>query len=121
MGVGVAASMSSPQGSWSMINQFQIFILLPMLGAYMPFEVINFITGMGFTLFSFDFIPYKEIPGIKHTIQFLDYDQTDEYLDEVGIESGSSLINHISLILIFGLIGIAHVIIIPIHSILKRK
>lgn len=62
--VAAGMSMSSPQGAFSIVNQFQLLILIPLAGTYLPEDVIAFITGMDFTMFSFDFIPFEDIPMI---------------------------------------------------------
>jgi hypothetical protein len=105
LGIGVGASIvsaalttTSPQGAFSMINQFQMLLLLPLIGAYIPLEVIYFIVGMDFALFSFDFIPYTEAPGISHLALFLNVDQRNEYLQTIGFKSESSLMNNMSIL-----------------------
>jgi hypothetical protein len=106
LGIGVGASIisaalttSSPQAAFSMINQFQMLLLLPLIGAYIPLEIIHFIVGMDFALFSFDFIPFTEAPGISHLASFLNVGQRNEYLETIGLESESSLMNNMSILL----------------------
>ena len=121
MGAAVAASMgaallsmSSPQGAFSMINQFQLFILLPLIGAYLPFTVITSITGMSIAMFSFSFIPFDKIPLINTLFNVFDYDQSDDYFDDIGLTSGSAFLNHIGLLLIIGVFILFHLLIIAI-------
>lgn len=97
--VGAAvATMSSPQGAFSMVNQFQLLILLPMLGTYIPNDIIQLLTGMSFTIFSFSFIPFGDIPFIEVILHAFEYDQDDFYFTDIGLRSGSCFVNHISLI-----------------------
>lgn len=111
-----ALSMSSPQGAFSILNQFQLFILLPMLGAYMPPKVLRIILGMSFAMFSFSFIPLEKTPLINDLFNFIDYDQSDEYFDEVGLTSGSAILNHIALLLIVGVLILFHLSILPCYQ-----
>jgi hypothetical protein len=106
-------SMSSPQGAFSMLNQFQMFILLPMIGAYIPESIIKIITGMSFAMFSFSFIPVEKIPLITDIFNFIDYDQSDDYFDRIGLTSGSAFLNHISLFLILGVLILYHLSLLP--------
>jgi hypothetical protein len=106
-------SMSSPQGAFSMLNQFQMFILLPMIGAYIPESIIKIITGMSFAMFSFSFIPVEKIPLIADIFNFIDYDQSDDYFDRIGLTSGSAFLNHISLFLILGVLILYHLSLLP--------
>lgn len=74
------SSLSSPQGSWSMVNQFQIMMLMPLTGAFFPSDVILFLTGMDFSYINLGFIPIPEIPGIDEFCNLFDYEQKDKYL-----------------------------------------
>jgi hypothetical protein len=101
-------SMSSPQMAFSMLNQFQMYILLPIIGAYIPQRVIDVITGMSFIMFSFSFIPFEKIPFIADLFTLIDYDQSDDYFDSIGLTSGSSFLNHIGLLIICCLLALYH-------------
>ncbi|CAI2374156.1 unnamed protein product [Moneuplotes crassus] len=108
LATGFAASMTSPQGAWSMVNQIQVLMLMPLTECYFPADVISFLTGMDFALLSLDFIPFPSIPGIKETLGYVDHDQTDDYVYEMQIKSGSTFINSFSFICIIGFISIFH-------------
>jgi hypothetical protein len=77
--LGIATSISSPQGAWSMVNQFQVLMLMPLTGAYFPPKVISFLTGMRISLFSFNIIPLKSVPGLNYILNLVDFEQKDEY------------------------------------------
>jgi hypothetical protein len=106
-------SMSSPHGAFSMINQFQLFILLPMIGIYISESVIKVITGMSIAMFSFSFIPFDKIPMINTLFNVFDYDQSDDYFDNIGLTSGSAFLNHISLLIIIAAFVMLHLSILP--------
>mmetsp|Transcript_42222 Transcript_42222/g.49078 ORF Transcript_42222/g.49078 Transcript_42222/m.49078 type:complete len:282 (-) Transcript_42222:1165-2010(-) len=46
--VSSVVSGSSIQGLWSMINQFQFYLLFPMIGAYVPEAILKFLEGIDF-------------------------------------------------------------------------
>ena len=101
-------SVSSSQGSFSLLNLLQLFILLPMIGKYLPPKIIAFILGMDFSLFSFDFIPFEDIPFAQSINKFFSFSQKDKYLNEIGLKSGSSFVNHLRLMILFALIFMVH-------------
>jgi hypothetical protein len=107
------ATMASPQGTFSMLNLFQLYILLPMIGPYIPPRVVDFITGMSFTMFSFSFIPFEKVPLITTIFNFIDYDQSDDYFDNIGLTSGSAFLNHIALLIIIGVMILYHLALLP--------
>jgi hypothetical protein len=101
LAIGVLANIASPQGSYSMINQFQIFLLMPLTDAYFPQEIITFLTSIDFTMFSFSFLPIKNLPLVNTLFELIDFDQTDSYYDQIGLESGSTFINHYTLFAVY--------------------
>jgi len=116
--VGVSFSTAivksvSPQSAFTIVNQFQLYILLPMIGAHIPEKVLSFIEGMSFTMFSFSFIPYDSIPLSSEISSLLDYDQSDAYIDSIGMTSGSALINQLALISIYLVIFMIHMAYLP--------
>lgn len=105
MGVTVAAMLpslvsgaSSSAGFFSLINQFQMYMLLPLLGAFIHDSVISFFTGMDFALFKLNFIPFKKIWGLGRLMNYLSIEQDDKYFNEIGFESKSSFVNNIQII-----------------------
>ena len=96
VGVGIALSagasalsMNSPTSMFSLFNQFQLLILLPMIPDFIPMKLKNFITGLSFTLFYFDFIPTDWVPKIKEVGSWVSVPQTRKYFNEIGINSQS--------------------------------
>ena len=80
---------------WAIINQFQLYILLLLTGAYIPGNVKKYLSGIEIILFDFDFIPLLDLPLLDELKRFLDFDQSSEMLKDIDIESGSSVINNI--------------------------
>ena len=80
MAVGFAASLASPQGAWSMINQFQVLMLMPLTNSYFPSDIIQYLTGMELSIFSFNFVSLSKLPILRDFCGFFDFEQTDEYI-----------------------------------------
>ena len=55
-------NLSSPQALWMIANQFQLMLLLPLTGAFIPEDVVYYFTGEGFLNFNFNFIPTIDSP-----------------------------------------------------------
>jgi hypothetical protein len=108
-------SSSGSQGAFSSIHQYQLYILLPMIGAYMPNEIVDILLGMKFVTFSFSFLGISGIPIVTNAIDKIDFNQNDDYLENIGLESGSSVVNYLPLLTVLLLMGIMHLIYLPFY------
>lgn len=90
--------MSSILVVWIVCNQFRLLMFFAISGAYLPESVLTYITGVKLFSFNISFLPFEKLPGIKQTVGVLDSDQVDSYLEKLGLESNSSIVNNISLI-----------------------
>ncbi|CAI2379904.1 unnamed protein product [Moneuplotes crassus] len=115
------ASISSPVGMFSLINQFQMYILLPLIPPYFPSKVFQFILGADFSLISLDFIPIEDIPLVKEIQDLVDYPQEDFYLGEVGLTSSSSIVNYLPMMMFLLVIGGFHLLILVFQTSLQDK
>jgi hypothetical protein len=52
---------SSPQSSLSMLNTIQLILLLPLVGAFIPKNVIDFLRGLKLTLLNFEFLALEVV------------------------------------------------------------
>ena len=96
--VTTLAFASSPQSLWLMVNQFQLLLLLPICGAEVPKDIQDYLAGMDFALFNFGFLPYKDLWVSRKISEYLHRDQNNEYLDTIGLESSSAIVNQLPLI-----------------------
>jgi cysteine-rich repeat protein len=112
--VSSIAGSSGTQGAFKMIHLYQLYILLPMIGAFMPNEIINLILGNEIVLFSFSFLSINDIPLIINAVDKIKLDQTNDYLGNIGLESGSTMVNHLPFVTVLLLIGIAHLLFLPV-------
>ena len=107
-------SMSSPIGIFSMINQFQLLLLLLWTGAYISDEVSSFIKGMSFTMLNFSFLKLENISFLKQPLNYLSFPQDNISLDNIGLKTGNTFINIYKLLLMLVLLIILHLWLIPI-------
>jgi hypothetical protein len=111
--VGITISIStltSPQGVWSSINFLQLLMLIPLSEAYLPNNVLNYLYGVDFTLFSLSFIPIEKISVLNDIFDYFKCDQQNENLKSMGLNSCSSIINHFQFTLILILIILIHIL-----------
>ncbi|CAI2381249.1 unnamed protein product [Moneuplotes crassus] len=101
-------SLSSINSIFSIMNSMQLATLLPLIPEYFSPKVLDFLSGMGFTMLSFDFIKFKDLPFVEDLTNWVSYPQSDEYLNSLGMRSGSSVVNYLSLMVILILIGVFH-------------
>ncbi|CAI2381221.1 unnamed protein product [Moneuplotes crassus] len=101
-------SLSSVNSIFSIMNSLQLAVLLPLITDYFSTKVLDFLSGMGFTMMSFDFIKFKDLPLIKEISEWVSYPQSDEYLNSLGMRSGSSVVNYLSLMAVLIFLGVIH-------------
>ena len=110
--IGIASifNLSSPQDIWSIVNQFQVFMFLLLTGVYFPKDITDLLNGNSIFMFSFSFIGIINLRGFYSIKQQIDFDWDDENLKYIGFNSGSTLINNLSLLILFILIVCIHLI-----------
>jgi hypothetical protein len=106
-------SLSNPTGLWQMINTMQLFMLILLLDVYLPIRILNvYNASSGFTLtFEVSFI--AKIPYMGDVYEFFNFLSPRESYSMLGIDSGSTLINILSLILLLMAVWMAHIWLIP--------
>jgi hypothetical protein len=117
--IGSIVSMSSPQMAFSLINTLQLAILLPLIGTYLPNQVILFIKGFDFVLLSPSIFGFKDILHQNQWENELSKTQTNEYLFDIGIETTSTAINLFGIFSILLVTTILHIIIAFAYLIFK--
>ena len=83
--------LSSLQSLWSIVNIIQLTMLLPLTMAFIPDSVAQYLIGMSFVNFNFDFIPLRDIPVVVD----LDFEINKGYISDIGLNSVSTFVNHI--------------------------
>lgn len=93
----VAASVSSGSSinsCYSVINLFQLYVLLPLLPGFFPKELEKLIIGLNFSILSFNFVSIFDVQEDKILKSWMDLPQSNQYLKEVGLKSDSAFISH---------------------------
>ena len=103
-------SLSSPSGIWTVISIYQVLMLLLLTGAYFPKLITDFMSGLSFTMFSFNFVPVLNLSIMKKVSNWLDYNLDDDYLKTIGMKSGSTFINNFNTFLILSFIIILNIV-----------
>ena len=96
---------------WAIINQLQLLTLLVITEAYLPKDIRDYINGMEFSMFSFSFIPFINIPLLHDYVEWLDFQQPDVRMQTVEVNSGSALINNLSFLVLLVPMLLLHVVI----------
>ena len=110
LGIGMMLSnTASSSAIWMLINVYQMMLLLPLTGAYIHPYVIQYIKGVDFSILNFSISDYT---GSLQKINFMTYfdcTQQNDYLNDIGLQSWSTIIN-ISLSVFFDIwIMIVHI------------
>ena len=81
-------------------NQFRLILMILLSGAYIPFIIVDYLSSLKATTCSFNFIPFKDIPGLDVVVEWFDTEIPISELYHFGFLSGSSFVNNFSLICI---------------------
>ena len=109
----------SSYGMIMMFSHFQMFMLTPLIGAYIPKIVIDFYRNMYGMIFNFWFISDRNV-FFNYNKTFGKYDYEHEwYLHLIKIESYSALSNMGKLIWVFMWLIVVYLIIVLVWFILK--
>ena len=81
------------------IESMQFMLLLPLIGAFVPQIVKDFLTQFNFLMFNFDFI-LAPIDLVYNSLEKdLSWTVQDGYLRDIGIRSSCAILNHLRLII----------------------
>ena len=86
---------------WLVLRIVSFGLILIITGAFIPKSITDAITDMKIILFSFRFLKLYEIEFTKPILEYFDYEQADEDIKKIDIESGSILVNIYCLMLVF--------------------
>ena len=125
VGAGVAVgsttsilSATSTQGAWASINQFQLYLLIPMLGIYIHSDVLDFLKGFSFAFFSLPQLKIEELGFVKYFLSLFSDLQNSDYLSSIGLPYVNSYRNLSRFFLIILIFFSIHVfILIPLYRI----
>ena len=96
-------------------------MLLLLTKSNIPRSIISYLSGLKVTTWSFNFIPFKNIPGLNKVVNRFDFRLPDIELKYFGINSGSTFVTNFSLICIVFILIAIHSLFLLIHRLLKSK
>jgi hypothetical protein len=106
---------AAPALMWGILNGLQLLVILPLTNAFLPDSILEFIYGIEFATFSFDFVPINTSPVYKQIDEWLHFDQEEDVISSMGIESTSSIVNNFQIITTFLLIGLVNLCVLPFY------
>jgi hypothetical protein len=92
---------NSTYAIWTLVNQLQIITLLMLVDSFTPEDFIDYLEGISFVSFNFDFIPFKDVPYLNWLTEELDVELDDRKLNVSRIQSRSSFVNLFSIMIMF--------------------
>ncbi|CAI2381146.1 unnamed protein product [Moneuplotes crassus] len=93
--IGVSLlNLSSLAAIWSIVNQLQLFLLLLLTKTPFPGDVKALILGNELMQFNLDVLPVRALPKMPEVMDWLKIDQDNAYLETIGVESSTSLLNN---------------------------
>lgn len=114
-------SGSSYQNFWSLVNEYQLYQTLLLLGAFIPEDLITFGTDLHFSVFSFGFLDDWGLPNWTDIID-INNNQEREVFIRMGMESGSLIVNEAYLFsIIFLTVTLDAIIVTPLLCYAKAK
>lgn len=115
-------SSSSSNSVFSSLNQFQLYMLIPLVGTFVHQDVLDYIAGFEFSSFSIDLLDYKKIMLLNRFVDMFNFEIHNYYLYNIGIASTSTIRNILSVVIVCLLFAIVHLaIIIPLNRCAKSK
>lgn len=100
--------MSNPTGIWHSVHQFQALLLLIITGAYIPKNVVDFLIGLKFSLFSFSFLNLHQIVPFKYLLNWFYFDQSNAELTLLQVKSESSFYNNFGVLFVILVLIVVH-------------
>ena len=99
-----SSSSSASSRSFGMINQIQLVIILPLIGAYIPQKIYDYLKSMNASLFNLNFLPTSNSGSTISFKSLFTYKQPNSYLYLLQLNSGSAFVNILDLTTTVGFI-----------------
>ena len=97
------------------IGQYQLLTILPLVGAYMPSDIMKYWAGLKVFLFVGNIVDPQSLFGLRPIYSYMDKDQSNDYLVKIEVKSESTFVNTFSLQLTVILIVCLHIIVLLIY------
>ena len=114
-----SSSSSTSSNSFGMLNQIQLVIILPLVGAYIPEKIYDYLKSMNTNLFNLNFLPTSSSSSTVSFKKLFDFRQPNQYLHLLSLNSGSAFVNIIDLMTTVLIIVAIEILLLIIYVILK--
>ena len=108
-------NFSTSASFWLIIGQYQLLTILPLVGAYMPSDIVKYWAGLKIFLFSGNIVDPQSLFGLRPVYSYMGKDQSNDYLTEIGVNSESTFVNTFSLQLTVLLFVCLHIMVILVY------
>ena len=108
-------NFSTSASFWLIIGQYQLLTILPLVGAYMPSDIVKYWAGLKIFLFSGNIVDPQSLFGLRPVYSYMGKDQSNDYLTEIGVNSESTFVNTFSLQLTVILFMCLHIIVLLVY------
>ena len=99
---------SSPNLIWILVNLYQMLLLVPLIGAFVHKDVVDFIKGIDFSSLSFGFINSGSWSIFYNIYSFFEWKETNSYLNDIELRYWSTILNVLASNLIDGCLAWIH-------------
>ena len=86
-------------------------MLLLLTGAYIPKPLRKYLFDRDVVFLNFNFIPFNKLPLVYDFYIWIKFDHYNSDFNEIGVESGSTVVNNLSTTAILILFSIIHLVI----------
>ena len=106
---------SSPNLIWTLVNFYQMLLLIPLIGAFVHKDVVDFIKGIDFSSLSFEIINSRSWPMFHNIYSFFEWKETNSYLNDIELRYWSTILNVLASNLIDGCLAWIHLCFVLFH------
>ena len=84
---------SSPNLIWTLVNFYQMLLLIPLIGAFVHKDVVDFTKGLDFSSLSFEFINSRSWSMLHNIYNFFEWKEANSYLNDIELKDWSTMLN----------------------------
>ena len=103
---------------WVLLNQYQILMLIPLMGVFVPPDFLYFIQGFDFALLALKWLGIEFLADLSMFGQTLGYEQDSQGMVDIELEDGSMIVNCQWTLLFLVIVFLTHIITISTTHIL---
>lgn len=78
---------------WIVINQYQLYLLIPLIGVYLPDDLLYYIRGQEFSFLSLKSYGFDKFSITRQLDKGIGFEQPNHLMMNIDIENGSMVVN----------------------------